>query len=186
MDELTALVMDAGLLQFGWFDGGVPFKLHLDMLPGYPDVLRVVAAAAQPFLCSNSRLVCTAEALPLGVALSLLADVPVVYSRGRGEEVVNDLVGAYDIGHPALLLVNTLQCEDANSVAALIGQARQVGLDIRQTVAVVQVDTKITLDVEVHALLNLADVVETLVEIGRVPAGQGKAVSVWLENRDSK
>ncbi len=170
--------MDAGLLQFGWFDAGAPFKLHLDMLPAYPDVLKAVATTAKPFAQDMSRLVCLADALPLGVALSLETNIPLVYSRGSESEAVHDLVGAYDIGHPALLVLNQLTQNDSQSITDLALGAHRVGLDIRQTVAIIAVDTQP--DANHSALLNLADVVETLTQAGRVPAGQAQAVKSWL------
>lgn len=188
MDNLITLLMDAGLLQFGWFEG-VPFKLHLDMLPAYPDVLKALAVAAktqtQP-IHTLSRLVSTNDALPFGVALSLETGIPLVYSRGSGEGAVNDLVGAYDIGHPALMLVNTWTRNDIQRVSDLITGARRVGLDIRQALTIVEVDTQNThlgVDVSVHHLLKLTNIVEILVDGGRMPVGQGEAVLDWLADR---
>lgn len=98
-------MLRAGLVQFGLFGpDGAPVKLNCELLPAYPDILAQVAASAAEIATQPlpDRLVCTAQAVPLGVALSLRTGVPLVYSRGSDGPGVEDLVGAYDVGHPAL------------------------------------------------------------------------------------
>ncbi|MCZ2095261.1 MAG: hypothetical protein LC121_03125, partial [Anaerolineae bacterium] len=125
-------LIDAGLIQFGWFWRGgetVPVALHLDMLASYPDLLQLVALEAQNKVAGlhANRLLCAANALPFGIAFSLRSGVPLVYSRSSADAPVFDLVGAYDIGHPALLLTNSVGDGDAH--AALVSAARRVGLE---------------------------------------------------------
>src|SRR5690349_104106 len=117
MNPLVTLLMDAGLLQFGSFiEQGkeTPFRANFEMMPSYPDVLSQVANELARLIPRGAEddavtpentidhLLCTWDSLPLGVALSLRTNVPLVYSRGSSAEPVHDLVGAYDIGHPAV------------------------------------------------------------------------------------
>lgn len=180
MTSLTTLLVQTGLIQFGSFilaGQERPVLFSLDMLPSYPDVLRAVTDALAPFVAGVDHLVCTPEAIPVAVALSLHTGVPLVYSRGRGEEPVNDLVGAYDIGHPAVLITTVYGVDsDVNRLAASAGR---VGLDVRQIVAVVGVATE-RRDSPIHALIRLADVVTELESSGVIPAGQAEAVRQWL------
>lgn len=182
MSDLLDLLLDAGLIQFGWFEpGGAPFKLSLEMLPAYPDVLKAVAAEARPFLAQApcDRLVCLPDSLPLGIALSLETGIPLVYSRGSGEAAVYDLVGAYDIGHPALLLVNTLDA--AQDLSQFVGGAHRVGLNILQAVAVVNLGRlPPPADFAVRALLHLPDAVHHLAGNGRLPVRHAQVVLNFL------
>ena len=75
--DLTSLLIEAGLLQFGLFvvDPGrtMPFRISLELLPSYPDILSKLAdglAASMARLYAD-RLLCPADSLPSGVALSL-------------------------------------------------------------------------------------------------------------------
>lgn len=183
MSNLIDLFIKTGLLQFGWFEpGGTPFRLNLDMLPAYPDVLKELVLIAKPQAADMSRLVCTADALPFGVGLSQETNIPLVYSRGSAEAPTHDLVGAYDIGHPALLLVNTL--DNIQNTHKLVMNARNVGLQIHHALAIFNLIPILTpTDITVQSLLNLRDVVHMLVNDERLPTGQGKAVLEWLDRK---
>ena len=116
-------LIQSGLIQFGAFprQGSiVPFDLSLALIGSYPDLLRDLANNAAERLAgiTVTRLLATSEAIPLGVALSLRLNVPLVYSKGTGTSPVDDLVGAYDIGHPALLITNSVGFDQ--SIAALV------------------------------------------------------------------
>ena len=126
MNSLAALLLETGLLQFGRFitdDGPRPYQLQLDLLPSYPDVLAHITELAAPWVGDVNHLLSSAEALPFGVSLSLRTHIPLVYARGTDALTVYELAGAYDIGHPALLLGNTL----APSLITLAEKARVVG-----------------------------------------------------------
>lgn len=180
--SLTTLLVETGLIQFGSFivDGeDRPVLFSLDMLSSYPDVLRRVTEALAPAIGRVDHLVCTPEAVPLGVALSLQTSVPLVYSRGRGEEPVNDLVGAYDTGHPAIL-ITTVYGSDAQ-IDRLAASARRVGLDVKQIIAVVDVTTGQS-DLPVHALIRLGDMVGEMEAADTIPAGQADIVRAWIRS----
>lgn len=181
MNKLTGLMLEAGLLQFGWFEPeGIPLRLSLEMLPAYPDILAQIVAEGMKHTSNMNRLVCTIDALPLGVGLSLKTNIPLVYSRGSGEAPYHDLVGAYDIGHPALLLVNAL--DNTESTTKLIHKARSVGLQIQYIVAIMDLGIpEIAPDIEVYTLLSLENEIQALIAEGRLASGQGQAVLNWLK-----
>ncbi len=183
MNNLIQLLMENGLLQFGWFEpGGTPFRSKLDMLPAYPEALAEIITAAKPYTAGMNRLVCTTEALPFGVGLSLATHIPLVYSRGSTEAPSHDLVGAYDIGHPALLLVNTL--DDSPNIARLVMNARSIGLQVHHMLSILDIGgVPMPVEVTTQALLTLSDVVNTLVGAERLPAGHAQAVLSWLKSR---
>ena len=173
--------VEAGLLQFGRFGAnGIPFELNLQLLPAYPGILRNIAEQAHTLFeeVRFDRLVCAFDSTPFGVALSLQSDIPLVYSRGSDLSGVYDLVGAYDVGHPALLLVNVW--EDNSDVHQLVGKARHVGLEIDTVLTIVDYGIKSPNGLSVWSLLYLAEAVVRLVDAGRLPPGQGRAVLDWL------
>ena len=132
-------LLETGILQFGLFvekDTAYPYRLRLEMLSAYPQLLQTVAYRGVQTLATMTpfdRLVSHADAIPLATALSLNTGISLVYSRGRGEIAVHDLVGAYDVGHPSCLLVNTLTPETQQF---LIG-AQRVGLEIHSVLELV-------------------------------------------------
>lgn len=182
MNALANLLLDAGMIQFGWFQqrgDTLPFALELDMLASYPAVLRAVVEAAQAGMAavSATRLLCTADSVPFGVGCALQTGIPLVYSRGSDDAPVFDLVGAYDIGHTTLLLANTPK----SIPPALIAGARRVGLNVRSVVPILELrPLPVPDDVAVLPLLRLADVVRDCVAEGRLAAKHAQAVLVWL------
>lgn len=134
-------LLDTGILQFGLFaEDGVtsPYRLRLEMLSAYPQLLQNVVYRGVQSLVEIKpfdRLVSHSDAIPLASALSLQTSVSLVYSRGRGEAPVHDLVGAYDVGHPACLIVNTL----IPDIETFLADAKRVGLEIHTILEFVSV-----------------------------------------------
>jgi orotate phosphoribosyltransferase len=117
----------------------------------------------------------------MGVGLSLHTGIPLVYSQGRGEAAVFDLIGAYDIGHPALLITDVL--DEPDTLDDLIQKARRVGLEVNTVLAVIDTG-RATLsgeNLDIIALAQLREIVESLLEQGELPAGQGDAALKWIE-----
>ncbi|HVU09988.1 MAG TPA: hypothetical protein VHD90_01870 [Phototrophicaceae bacterium] len=182
MSDLAQKLIDAGLIQFGWF-GEVPFTLHLDMLASYPDVLTQVVDEAQTVFgtAQATRLLCTADAIPFGVAHSLRSGIPLVYSRGSTDAPVFDLVGAYDIDHPTLLLTNSLG--DKATLTPLIAGARRVGLEVHTLIPILEARDQLQADrLTVLPLLRLADVVRDLTDQQQLRANHAQAVLDWINS----
>jgi hypothetical protein len=148
-------------------------------LPSYPDVLAQVVESALPLLGEVEHLVSASSATPFGVSLSLKTGIPLVYSRGNNDAPVHDLVGAYDIGHPALLLANDLHEED--ELAGLMNNARQVGLEIERLLVIVDDGTSRLDLLPVTSLVHLPTMVDQLVEDGLLPVGHATVVKHWFQ-----
>lgn len=143
------LLIEYGLVQFGRFadENGdfAPFKLHLDWIPSYPDVLEAAAFEVQKHFRVHGksihqfeRILCPVDALPVAALVSAETGIPVVYSRGFGEPIVHDLVGAYDINHPTLLLTNAHPSPGV-SFEKLRQSADRVGLRVAFTLSLVHI-----------------------------------------------
>lgn len=175
---LSDLLLNAGLLQFGRFatnEGWKPYQFHLEMLPSYPDILKQIVDISIPLVQPVDHLVCPLSALPFGVGLSQQTNIPLVY--GHGETIV----GAYDIGHPALLIANDLS--EAADLERLIVRARRVGLEINHALVIVNEGQDSLNGVEVEALLDLSEVVQMLLQEKRLPTGHGQTVLDWINLR---
>lgn len=187
MTGLLQQLVETGLLQFGRFAqpaGYEPILLNLDLLPAYPDVLRLAATNLQSLISGSQaeRLLCSADSLPLGVAVSLQSGIPLVYSRGANMLPAFDLVGAYDIGHPTLLLTNTTPA--LADIETLVKNARRVGLDVIGWTALIDRQTrKIPEGIPTQSLLYLTDIVEQLLHDQFLPPGQAQAVLTWIKER---
>ncbi|NLX10032.1 MAG: hypothetical protein GXY36_10285 [Chloroflexi bacterium] len=190
-DRLGLALAQAGLIQFGRFvqpdDTIWPVAVHLRWLPSYPALLRAVAAALVPLLdgIEADRVLTTADATPIGVALSLASDLPLVYPFGevRDYTAAFAIEGAYDVGHPTLLLADVLA--DPDQARGIVALAGRVGLDVSAVLAVLDLglgaSERLAADgYTVRYLLALADLLPVLETEGLLPPAMRAAVEVWL------
>lgn len=186
MRAFVHLLLETGLLQFGRFQqdaGFVPFRSGFEQLPAYPDVLKMTAREIAGLInISPDRILVPAEALPLGVAVSLHSDIPLVYSRGQGESPAHDLVGAYNSGHTTVVLLNFL--ETWNSIDLLRQNVQHVGLILRAVIALVDLGVDhVRSDVPFYPLLRLPTVVDDLSAQQYLSKGQAEAIHQWITER---
>ena len=171
--------LKAGLLQFGVFGKQeTPFKLNFQLLPSYPHILQEIAQKTLPVVQGMDRLLCEASAVPLGVAISLASNIPLVYSLGTDQAGVYDLIGAYDVGHPAALILH--QWDDAKH-PALIEKAARVGLEIKHIVTLF--DFGQPADYEITPIFNFETVIRDLAARGVIPQMQADTVIAWNQKR---
>ncbi len=136
MDVVQALA-HIGAIQFGQFETepGVfaPLAIHLGLLPSYPGTLRALAAEIAPLvrISGLTHLLTTPAAVALGVAVSLAAEVPLVYPSAVDGQTIE---GAYDFNVPTVLLTDVLA--DGAMERDLIARVRPLGLDVKAVVAV--------------------------------------------------
>ncbi|MCC7452182.1 MAG: hypothetical protein IT324_32580, partial [Anaerolineae bacterium] len=136
MNDLVAALLRIGAIQCGRFERqpGVfePIALNLRLLPSYPATLRALAAELTPLatITGLTHLLTTPAAVPLGVALSLATDMPMVYPAADDSHTIE---GAYDYYVPTVLLTNVLA--DGATERALIKHVKGVGLEVKAVVA---------------------------------------------------
>ncbi len=165
-DNLYHLLIDTGLVQFGLFGKSeAPYVVHTQLLPSYPDVLEAITEQAASYLSPDvEHLLCLPESLPFGVALSLRTQLPLVYSLGTDASGVHDLIGAYDVGHSACLLLNTW--EDERDILPLIEKARRVGLEVKTILTLFSMDALQQNSVVVTSVINLNTMIQSLIHDG--------------------
>jgi orotate phosphoribosyltransferase len=182
--SLADTLLDAGLIQFGLFNG-MPFQLNLKWLPSYPDILKQIiqALVQQIEFSAYERLLCENSALPLGVGLSMHTEIPLVYSLGTTFAGVHDLVGAYDVGHSTLLILNIR--DGSGEADRLIDAARLVGLNIDTVASVVAYQNCKETNIQHVNLLDLATLTAQLAQACQIPLPQAEAVQRWIESNAS-
>lgn len=174
-------LLKTGILQFGLFvtdDGTTPYRLRLEMLPAYPQLLQNMVYRGIQTLATvkpHDRLVSHAEAIPIATALSLNTGASLVYSQGTNQPAVHDLVGAYDVGHPACLIVNTLP----DDIEAFLTRCKTVGLDIHSIVEVVGVGQTIP-NIEHHAVFTMPALIHELKQNNAIPPHMATTVIDYL------
>lgn len=182
MDKLAAALINTGLIQFGRFEpDAAPLKLNLEMLPSSPEVLALIADRASGLVGRTDRLVCLYDSLPFGVALSLVAGIPLVYSRAASDDPTRDLVGSYDIGHPAFLVANTTQSQTTIDLSKFASGARKVGLHIDHMIAIIEYGQHTPAGVASSSLLRLPELIDDLAHEGIIPPGHARMIEEWLQ-----
>jgi len=177
-------LLNTGILQFGYFvsEGTVaPVRFCPEYLPAYPDLLTEVAklAVLQFDTSTVDHLIVTADSLPLGLASSLQTGLSLVYSRGRGEAPVYDLVGSYNSGHISALLLNSI--DNVAASEKFIASARGVGLETKLIMALLEMRSiKHLAGIHIQYVFRLGDIVQELIAAGRLSEGQAQAVKKWM------
>lgn len=184
VNPIIKMLVDDGLIQFGRFQQGnsfIPFRLMLEYLPAYPQLLSQIADVVYQQISGLGvdRLVATADSLPLGVALSLKSGISLVYSKGQDEAAVYDLVGAYNSGHKALLVITTLTT--IGDLETIIKKAEQVGLSIQEILTLVDLEREVVdTDLPVITVLKITQIIDALTQANELTTGQAGAVYEWL------
>lgn len=175
---------DTGILQFGYFISGekiAPVRFCPEYLPAYPQLLAVIANQVVVHLntLEVDHLIVTADSVPLGVACSLQTDLSLVYSRGRGDAAVYDLVGSYNSGHMSTLLINCVDHKD--KIEKFISNAWSVGLETQSIVTLLELQPINQLaGIPVQSIFRLADFVHELANAGRLSEAQAETVIKWI------
>lgn len=176
---IAKLLLKTGLLQLGSFhdDGHYsPYRLRLDMATSYPQIMRTLVEQTPPLVQRVTHLLSAPDCIPFSSLLSQKLGLPLVYSRGSDAAAVSDLVGAYDVGHPTCLVINTLE----EGTRQLIAKAAQGGLDIVALLVLVDTGAHDDLGIETLAIVHLRNVIAELNDAGLIPAGQAQAVLTHL------
>lgn len=180
MDTLIEQFWRAGLIQFGRFED-VPFKIQFELLPSYPDIWSNLLDRLMKLadITQYERLLAPADSLPLGTVLSYSTNIPLVYSKGTVREGVYDLLGAYDVGHPALFVANVWAGGD-KTYPALIQKAGRVGLELDKALVIMTYGENHSSNMPIHTLFRFEDVVMMLYFAHKLPMGQVDAVLEWI------
>lgn len=176
----------SGLVQFGLFGDGSPVRFHLERLSAYPRVLssftEALVALQDTSVTDKHRVLVPHDSIVLGVAFSLATGIPLVYSRGQYHSVRDDLVGAYDMGHPTYLIVGALT--PSRKFSGYLSDVRRVGLEVAQVYIGIKAvnDDLLPVHVECRSYIDLPKELSGIVEKGWLPVPMGQRVQTWMSD----
>ena len=196
IEELSLALCDVGCVQLGQFKlkSGLlsPIYVDLRLLVSYPPLLRrvgsLLAERAQAFQFDVLAAIPYA-ALPIGVAVSLATDLPLVYPRKEIKDYGTErsVEGAFKRGQTALL-IDDLITKGHSKIEAIV-PLEAAGLKVKDVLVLVDREQGGVeeLDVHgyaVHAVLTLSQILDVLVRGGKLAADRRDEIALWLmENR---
>ena len=156
IENLAVTLFDIGAIRFGKFKrhNGKTSHIYLDLrvLVSYPQALRQVTAVYRSILDNIQFDVLAATplaGLPLGTALSLDMDKPLIYPRKTAKSygTGKGIEGAWSVGHTAVVIDDLIA--SGNSVLQTIVSLKVAGLQVQ--------DAVVLLDREQTGVVNLAE-----------------------------
>jgi uridine monophosphate synthetase len=198
MIDLESLILELhelGAVQFGEFtlkSGEVsPVYMDLRLLVSRPNVLRRVAHTlqAQAALLSFDRLAGIPLAgLPIGVALSMVMERPLIYPRMQAKQhgTGRQIEGEFKPGETVLLIDDVLSRGDSKLEAIAVLEA--AGLKAPNLLVVIDREMGGVQDLagkgyQVHSALTMHIILDTLHRKRRISKKQYTEVLDWLEKR---
>jgi uridine monophosphate synthetase len=196
---LTLALAELGAVKFGQFTLASgkrsPIYIDLRLLASYPNVLGQVARAYATLL----RRVLAAEdqglgirlaaipyaALPIGTAVSLETGLPLIYPRKevKAHGTARQIEGEFRPGERAVVLDDLITT--GGSKLAAIEPLEAAGLEVRDVVVLIDREQGGREELELagyrlHAVLCLGEMLDYLVEAGRISAEQRDEVGAFL------
>jgi len=181
-EQLALALFDIGAVRFGNFKlhsgKQSPIYLDLRLLVSYPAALRQAAAAYQEELgkLKFDLLAATPLAgLPLGTAVSLAMDIPLIYPRKtvKSYGTGNQIEGHFQVGQTAVVLDDLITSGD--SLLEMISSLKSVGLQVRDALVLVDreqggVQTLAEQGYQLHATLGMRHLLAILESHDRISA----------------
>ena len=192
-ESLIIGLHDLGAIKFGEFtlkSGETsPVYLDLRMLVDRPATLRRVARMmlVHTGQLAFDRLAAIPMAgLPIGVALSITADMPLIYPRPqvKAHGTGRYIEGSYQPGETVLVIDDVIS--RAHSKLEAIELLESVQLTVTDLLVVVDrqmggVEALAAQGYRVHALLTIQEMLDTLRDRDRLTAERHAFISAWLQ-----
>mgnify|MGYP005845690577 CR=1 FL=1 len=192
VERIAESLYDIGAVQFGEFrlKSGLmsPIYIDLRLLPSHPWLLRDVAAA---LACAAAKLPFHRIAgipyagLPIGVALSLEMDKPLIYPRKEAKEhgTRKAIEGEYKPGETVLVVDDLVSTGGAKIEA--IEPLLAAGLEVQNVLVVVDREQGGREELAargytLHALFTLSQMLDMLAKHGKITSEQAANVCEYL------
>jgi uridine monophosphate synthetase len=192
--NLTDQLYDTGCIKFGTFTlkSGLTSPIYIDLrlLASHPALLRDVAremAAAARDLSFDRIAAIPLAGLPIGTALALEMDRPMIYPRpqvkAHGRQ--RSIEGEFSPGE-TVLVVDDLITTGTSKIEAL-EPLESAGLKVSDVLVLIDRDQGGTEDLKergytLHAVLLLSDILDSLQESGRITPDQYNEVNDYLSS----
>ena len=192
MKHIATRLMETGCVKFGQFTlkSGLQSPLYIDLrlLVSYPDLLQEVAGAMakRASELAFDRIAAIPYAgIPIGVALALLMDRPLIYPRreAKAHGTRRSIEGAYESGEVALVVDDLITRGDSKLEA--IAPLEAGGLIVRDVLVLVDREQGGREDLArrgyaLHAVLRLTELLSALRRDGLIGQAQYDAVMDYL------
>jgi uridine monophosphate synthetase len=193
IENLVLTLHDIGAVQFGRFrlHSGRESRIYIDLrvLVSFPEALRGATAAYRAVLepLAYDLLAATPLAgLPIGTALCLELDKPLIYPRKTAKSygTGKNIEGRYSIGQTALVVDDLIT--SGESILETIAALKAAGLKVHDAVVLIDREQggRAMLEEQgyrVHAVMSIRDVLDVLVQHGRLNRAQHDEVLSSLE-----
>jgi len=198
--QLTLALADIGALKFGEFTlaSGLKSPIYIDLrlLASHPGALRLAAHAYAELIRaildggdrgSGIKLAAIPyAALPIGTAVALEMELPMVYPRkeAKAHGTGRAIEGEFQPGERAIVLDDLITT--GGSKLAAIAPLEAAGLRVQDVVVLIDREQGGQQELaaagyRLHAVLRLGEMLDLLVEAGRISAEQRDAVRAYLK-----
>jgi uridine monophosphate synthetase len=196
---LTLALADIGAIQFGEFTLASgkrsPIYIDLRLLASHPSVLRRVAQAYADLIRQESLLRPSSSALrlaaipyaalPIGTAVALELDLPLIYPRKevKAHGTARMIEGEFQVGDRAVVLDDLITT--GGSKLEAIAPLEAAGLHVKDVVVLIDREQGGREELaqagyRLHAVLHLGEMLDRLAEAGRISAQQRDEVAAFL------
>ena len=184
IEALALTLFDIGAVQLGQFrlhSGRLsPIYMDLRILPSYPAALRLATAVYCQLLKNLSFNVLAAAplaGLPLGTAVCLATDTPLVYPRKtpKSHGTGKDVEGVWEVGQTAVVIDDLIT--SGESILQAIAALKAAGLHVNDAIVLIDREQggRKTLEEQgyhTHAAMSLAHLLAILESRERITAEQ--------------
>ncbi len=184
LEELSVMLFDIGAVQLGKFKlhSGRNSRIYLDLrlLVTYPHALRVATKAYQHLLGNLSFDLLAAPplaGLPLGTALCLATDTPLIYPRKTAKSygTGKSIEGHWTVGQTAVIVDDVITSGD--SMLGAISSLKAAGLQVTDAIILIDreqggVATMKSLGYNVHAAISISRLLAILENKERISSKQ--------------
>ena len=193
-ESLITGLADLGAVKFGSFTlaSGMQSPIYIDLrlLVSQPKLLALAAAAYAALLadlpCDRIAGVPYA-ALPIGTAVALAADKPLIYPRkeAKAHGLGKDIEGAWQPGERVVVIEDLIT--KGGSTLQTVERLRAVGLQVKHVIVLIDreqggVANLAAAGVTAHAVFTVSEVLATLVQAGKLAETKRQEVLQFIRN----
>lgn len=193
-ESLITGLADLGAVKFGNFTlaSGMQSPIYIDLrlLVSQPKLLAQAAAAYAALLadlpCDRIAGVPYA-ALPIGTAVALAADKPLIYPRkeAKAHGLGKDIEGAWQPGEQVVIIEDLIT--KGGSTLQTVERMRAVGLQVEHVIVLIDreqggVANLAAAGVTAHAVFTVSEVLATLVRAGKLDEAKRQEVLQFIRN----
>lgn len=193
-ESLITGLADLGAVKFGNFTlaSGMQSPIYIDLrlLVSQPKLL---ALAAEAYAALLADLPCDRiagvpyAALPIGTAVALAADKPLIYPRkeAKAHGLGKDIEGAWQPGERVVIIEDLIT--KGGSTLQTVERLRAVGLQVEHVIVLIDreqggVANLAAAGVTAHAVFTVSEVLSTLVQSGKLDEAKQQEVLQFTRN----